>query len=69
MLSTVCFSHVGFSALLMEATVRIVYSDFMMSVLFVTFITRCFKLKATPETENHGISISELVLNIKDIQQ
>jgi hypothetical protein len=44
--------------------VRIVYSDFMMSVLFVTFIT-----KATPETENHGISISELVLNIENNQQ
>jgi len=43
---------------------RIVYSDFMMSVLFVTFIT-----KATPETENHGISTSEEVLNIKNIQQ
>jgi len=36
----------------------------MMSVLFVTFIT-----KATPETENHGISTSEEVLNIKNIQQ
>ena len=64
MLSTVCFSHAGYSALLMEASQNCVLGFHDVWFCFVTFIT-----KATPETENHGISTSEEVLNIKNIQQ